>query len=233
MTHHYRPLEQLTLEEYEHVSEEYRLFKRCAHCGQRFRRAENVGQFQCRLHPGVMRYDMYRFGDYYSCCGGASDSAGCRPADHMDEALELEMEDETERHEQLFEHTFAVVPTGLYGYGLMPPQRDCTLWHSALQPQQRRSACFTTSFNPELEERFVFSEVAHEVSESVRDSPVLLRTLSGVPGTAPIGGRSEGLRRIEDGWPSELGVETNGEEKRRGNQRPDYQLPYVIVKCIG
>jgi hypothetical protein len=234
----YRPLEQLTLEEYERVSEEYRLYKQCAHCGQRFRRAENVGQFQCRLHPGVMRYDFYRYGEFYSCCGGDARSPGCRPADHLDRALDLERDDETQRHEQLFEQAFAVVPTGLYGFGLMPPQRECTVWHSA-RATEKRSACFATSFNAELEERFVFSEVAHEVSESVRDSPVLLRTLGGhASSPGQVGGRADALRRIEAGWCSVPGqdMDTDDEDaqrRRRAHQRPDYHLPYVIVKCIG
>jgi hypothetical protein len=239
----YRPLEQLTLEEYERVSEEYRLYKQCAHCPLRFRQAENVGQFQCRLHPGVLAYDMYRYGDYYSCCGGTSNSVGCLAADHIDRELELPLDDVTLRQEKLFEQAFVVVPCGLFGYGLMPPARSATLWQSMGASGAERSTCFSVSFNPELEERFVHREVAHEVSDWVRDSPVLLRTLPGAKTGGQITGppRSESLRRIEGGWRTsldreeeeEMQDEDEEERRRRSMTRPDYVLPYLIVSRIG
>lgn len=238
----YRPLAQLKLEEYERVSEEYRLYKQCAHCNQRFRQAENIGQYQCRLHPGVLTYDLYRHGDFYSCCGGAGDSVGCRAADHMSRSLELDEDDQNRRHEQLFEQAFSVVPCGLFGYGLMPPTRAATLWQSfSSGAEKARSSCFATSFNPALQERFVHRDVAHEVSESVKDSAVLLRTLAsegvgaGVDPDAPP--RSQSLRRIEEGWRSSLDRveamdEEEEEETRRRTTRPDYNLPYLIVSRI-
>lgn len=225
----YRPLNELTLEEYERVKEEYRVVRRCTHCHCAFREAENFGQFQCRLHPGVCRFELTRAADFYSCCGGASDAPGCRLADHLEDAdgerlCEL---DEAERHEALFEAAYAVVPCGLYRYGLLPPQHQATLWRSdAGRPRKRLRT--TAVFNAELEECFVMSELAHQVSEAVRDSPVLLRTL---PAAAEQGARASTLTRLEAGWRSSFDDDDDDSEKR-ATKRAEYALPYVIVQRI-
>ena len=240
----YRELGQLSLEEYERVSEEYRLYKRCAHCPLRFRQAENIGQFQCRLHPGVLRFDFYRHGDYYSCCGGASDSVGCREADHIARDAELCEDDEALRHEQLCEHAFEIVPCGLFGFGLMPPRRSAVLWESAGASGDVRRSCFAVSFNAKLTEEFVHRSIAHQVSEQVQESPILLRTLSAAAehGSDGVVGvrRSVALQRIENGWRTRLDdddsmmeTEEAERERRRATTRPDYDLPYLIVSRIG
>lgn len=237
----YRELGQLSLEEYERVSEDYRLYKRCAHCPLRFRQAENIGQFQCRLHPGVLTFDYGRHDDYYSCCGGDTNSIGCREADHIARDVDLCEDDEALRHEQLCEHAFEVVPCGLFGFGLMPPRRSSVKWESVGASGDVRRSCFAVSFNPALTEEFVHHSLAHQVSEQVQESPILLRTLSAASAHGDGGvRRSVALQRIENGWRTNLDddagedmeTEEREKERRRATTRPDYDLPYLIVSRI-
>lgn len=226
----YRPLDLLTLEEYERVEDRYRQWRKCIHCRELFLEAENIGQLRCRLHPGVRQFDLYRSDEYYTCCGGESGSVGCIAADHCgDDLCET---DEKERHEALFEMAFAVVPCGLFQYGLMPPMPSTTVFDSQ-RCNKRRRVCVAASFNQTMEEEFDLDEVAHDVSESVKDSPVLMRTLPRET-RERLGqqcSRSEAIRRLEAGWPSDFDNDSDTADRKRLH-KPDYTLPYLIVKRI-
>ncbi len=226
----YRPLHRLSLEEYERVEQKYRQIRKCVHCSQFFLEAENIGQWRCRLHPGVCRHSLDRNGEFYTCCQGTSYSQGCAVADHCGE--ELSVTDEAERHDELFEMLFAVVPYGLFQYGLKPPSPETTLYDSQQEaPRKRRRLCATASFNQTMSEEFDLRELAHVVSDSVRDSPVLLRTL---PDTMRTGGlsRSEAIEKLEAAWPSHFDSGGIVVEQQRLMHEPDYTLPYLIVKRI-
>lgn len=228
----YRPLHTLSLEEYERVEERYRKISRCVHCLAYFLEAENIGQMRCRLHPGVARYDLDREAAHYSCCDGDTDAPGCRLADHCRE--ELSVEDERERHEALFEMVFEIVPCGLFQYGLMPPVPENTLYDSQ-RPQKRRKVCVAPSFAPAMEEEFDLNELAHQVSDYVKDSPVLLRTLpaSLQASLSKRCSRTEAVERLESGWPSHFDTaEGDGDNARKLLHPPDFTLPYMIVKRI-
>ena len=68
---------------HESTVEELRRFRRCIYCYAHYQECDNIGQFRCRAHPGVVA----AWADRYTCCGELSDVRGCCACDHSEVRL--------------------------------------------------------------------------------------------------------------------------------------------------
>jgi len=243
----HRPVSALSLEEFEQVKAAYTEYQKCIHCNQHFLEADNIGQLKCRLHPGVRALDPDTNSDYYTCCqyhlvygyaGGlyeTLEARGCLSADHF--AEEICEDDQVLRHEDLFEMSVSIVPTGLFWYGLLPPLPECVLYQlrsdkHATEKEKKRQVTLTMPFDAELIYSIVVQDALLEVSEAAKSSPVLLRQQGDAKHAREA--RLAHFQRLEEGWPSTFDEDMagGGGKFSQKKKKAAFSLPFVIVKRI-
>jgi hypothetical protein len=238
----YRALSQLSLEEVGQLNPLYTEYQKCVHCDKYYLEAGNLGQLQCRLHPGVKTHDPQKGVDYYTCCEyrphilkwqESQEARGCLAADHIAETEELCNEDEVQRHADLLQLCTATVPTGLFEYGVTPPLRDCVIYYlrserSATEKERRRRILFVAPFGEGLSQTVVVGDAIREVSAEAESSPVLQRKV----GEAQEGrqGRLSHLAKLESGWRSNPEADQSDVTRLAERKTTPYTLPFVVVQ---
>lgn len=235
----YRAIQDLSIEESNAVPKEFYRDRECRHCSLSYKERDNLSQFCCRLHPGILQMnDQHQLS--FTCCQRSTHSAGCLSSDHISQEVPLSTTNEEERHAALAGLSTHIIPTDYYRFGIRPPLTQGILFHRRKGvPPPQTPLEYRMPFSPKRKKEFIIDREHTVLRKGYKKHPLLLYYKRSLEKDA-IGDRKGRRAKIERGWRGSLWEEAvasdDDEEEEEGDDSTNYKkidIPFVIIKRFG